>query len=79
MKKLPTQGIVKINVGGSIYTTTINTLKKCPYFNTLIEQKLTTIFIDNAYFVDRNGLLFGYILEYLRKNTIHLWNWNPIF
>ena len=60
--------IVKINVGGTRYDTTKETL--CMY-----GPHMLSVLIDNEHnkdsdkeciFIDRNGCLFSYILDYLR-------------
>eukprot|EP00817_Percolomonadidae_sp_ATCC50343_P004143 CAMPEP_0117424322 /NCGR_PEP_ID=MMETSP0758-20121206/4763_1 /TAXON_ID=63605 /ORGANISM="Percolomonas cosmopolitus, Strain AE-1 (ATCC 50343)" /LENGTH=227 /DNA_ID=CAMNT_0005208029 /DNA_START=587 /DNA_END=1270 /DNA_ORIENTATION=- len=47
--------IIKLNVGGSHFTTTRQTLMKIPYFTKQIPS-----------FIDRDGELFGYLLKYIR-------------
>ena len=64
-----TQEIVKFNVGGVHYDTTITTLKNVPnnMLLTMVEfpgEKKDRIFID------RNGHLFSHVLDYLRDPEI---------
>ncbi|CAH3188931.1 unnamed protein product, partial [Porites lobata] len=62
---------VKLNVGGKIYKTTLNTLRKdpdsmlCAMFSGRFEVKADEE--DGAYFIDRDGKLFRHILNYLRN------------
>ncbi|KAH3833169.1 hypothetical protein DPMN_106470 [Dreissena polymorpha] len=69
--------IVELNVGGVFYTTTLSTLVK------LKDSVLGQMFLggnENApikdakgkYFIDRDGVLFRYILDYLRNETLVL-------
>ncbi|XP_067931931.1 BTB/POZ domain-containing protein KCTD7-like [Watersipora subatra] len=69
--KLPP--VVTLNVGGVYFTTLRTTLLSCP------GSKLTSMFngdinlnLDQrgAYFIDRSGTYFGYILEFLRTGTL---------
>ncbi|XP_015682103.1 BTB/POZ domain-containing protein KCTD14 [Protobothrops mucrosquamatus] len=78
----PTQcQIIELNVGGEIFTTTLNTLKKHP------GSKLAEIFgqakprRDSAgrIFIDRPGTYFKYILEYLRGDRVPLQNVEEVY
>ena len=67
--------IVKLNVGGVLYTTTSSTLTvhRDSFFSSLLSGKYAAVKDENgAYFIDRNGQYFGYILEYLRTGEIEL-------
>lgn len=63
--------IVKLNVGGVIYLTSETTLKskseRLNYFDALLSGKFSPTMIDGAYFIDRDGSIFQYILNYLRS------------
>jgi len=62
--------IIELNVGGSVYCTTINTLlsEKNSFFETLINKKSEQVKdSNNRIFLDRDGPLFNYILDYLRN------------
>lgn len=64
--------IVELNVGGVFYTTTLATLKKIPEcrLGKMFGDDSTAIFVRDAkgkYFIDRDGVLFRYILDYLRN------------
>jgi len=64
--------IVCVNVGGVIFNTSSNTLRKAPFFDSMLrytkEGALGATFDElGNLFVDRSGDLFGYILEYLRS------------
>jgi len=65
--------IIKINVGGKKFTTTLATLTSLP------ESKLAKMFTGalpiakddkDVYFIDRNGEYFTYILDYLREKVL---------
>ncbi|EGC36135.1 hypothetical protein DICPUDRAFT_91894, partial [Dictyostelium purpureum] len=68
--------IIKLDIGGKFYSTTISTLTKFP------DSMLGVMFSgryelprdkDGRVFIDRDGKLFGYILSYLRDGPL----WNP--
>ena len=62
--------IIELNVGGSVYCTTISTLlsEKNSLFETLINNETEQVKdSNNRYFIDRDGPLFNYILDYLRN------------
>ena len=76
--------IVEVNIGGQLYTTTTSTLTKYPdsvlarsvtAFLNLKSENLSNHLIpiekdDNArLFIDRDGAIFRYILDYLRRNA----------
>lgn len=69
--------IVELNVGGVMYTTTLDTLTKES------ESLLSSLFSDSSssrlmrdskgkYFIDRDGVLFRYVLDYLRNSKLVL-------
>ncbi|XP_017770036.1 PREDICTED: BTB/POZ domain-containing protein KCTD12-like [Nicrophorus vespilloides] len=67
--------IVELNVGGVTYSASLATLTNQP------ESQLCAIFTGNEpiakdskgrYFLDRDGVLFRYILDYLRDGTLTL-------
>lgn len=64
--------VISLNVGGVGYTATASTLRKAPFFDTMLrhveEGKLTGAVDDSGkFFIDRSGELFGYVLEFLRS------------
>lgn len=70
-----THQIIDLNVGGNYYTTTLSTLMFDP------DSLLATMFSGNnrvakdsrgRYFIDRDGDLFRYILDYLRNSYLTL-------
>ncbi|KAK2712984.1 BTB/POZ domain-containing protein KCTD16-like [Artemia franciscana] len=70
-----TSQIVELNVGGVGYTTTIQTLTKEPesYLGQVFRGKIAQIKDSKGrYFIDRDGVLFRYILDYLRNQKIIL-------
>ncbi|ORC92200.1 Kelch repeat-containing protein [Trypanosoma theileri] len=66
--------IIHLNVGGHHYSTRAKTLRAHPY--SVLGQMFTNPIAvskdakDNSYFIDRNGSVFGYILDYLRTGTL---------
>jgi len=67
--------IIYLNVGGIKYSTTRSTLTKYP--NSMIGamfSKLNPAQIDKdgSYFIDRNGPMFEYILQFLRSGELAL-------
>jgi hypothetical protein len=67
--------IIEINVGGTPYVTTRETL--CRIKGTMLEKMfsgtLESTKLGSAYFIDRDGTIFRYILQYLRDGDA----WNP--
>jgi hypothetical protein len=66
---------VILDVGGEKYTTSVDTLtarEKDTFFTELFARKwqLERDPKDDSIFVDRNGKLFAYILEYLRTGAV---------
>lgn len=67
--------VVELNVGGVLYTTSLSTLTKNT--NSLLGQIFTgkeSVGKDSKgrYFVDRDGVLFRYILDFLRNQKLVL-------
>jgi len=63
---------IKLNVGGNVYETSLETLTKHP--ESLLAEMFSTRFnlkqgSDGCYFVDRDGTHFRHILNYLRSGT----------
>lgn len=63
---------VRLNVGGIRYETTIGTLSSEPgYFRTMFSGSFDNTPDSNGeFFIDRNGEIFSYILDFLRNKTI---------
>lgn len=63
-------GIVKLNVGGHVFTTTYSTLQAFPesFLARMFATELQPAHIDNEgnCFIDRDGSLFHYVLQFLR-------------
>ncbi|OLQ05982.1 Adenylate cyclase 1 [Symbiodinium microadriaticum] len=60
-----------LNVGGTLFRTTPSTLRKAPFFDSMLRHTVeggfgATVDSEGHYFVDRSGFLFRYVLEYLR-------------
>ncbi|CAF0959551.1 unnamed protein product [Adineta steineri] len=68
------RGKVILDVGGSKYTTSVDTLtsEKDTFFTALFSKQWNVERDpnDNSVFIDRNGELFKHILEYLRTDSI---------
>jgi len=69
----PEQGpLVRVNVGGTIFNTTEETLKKAPFFDSMlrhVQDGLLGVPLDERghIFIDRPPELFGTILAFLRS------------
>jgi len=64
--------VLSINVGGEIFRTTVATLRKAPFFDSMLKHAEkgvigSTVDGGGRFFVDRPGELFGYVLEFLRS------------
>ncbi|KAF1374305.1 hypothetical protein PFLUV_G00248620 [Perca fluviatilis] len=69
------QDPVSLNVGGEIYTTTLDTLTRCR--DSMLGAMFTgqiPVLRDNRgnVFIDRDGKVFRYILNYLRSSSLDL-------
>eukprot|EP01084_Bolivina_argentea_P261230 441377_1 len=68
--KLPLPNIIKLNVGGIIFSTTLTTLRK---YDCMLSKKFSGDYDaeydheTDSYFIDRDGTHFRYILNYLRN------------
>mmetsp|Transcript_8962 Transcript_8962/g.12336 ORF Transcript_8962/g.12336 Transcript_8962/m.12336 type:complete len:262 (+) Transcript_8962:105-890(+) len=65
--------IVKLNIGGFKYCTSVATLTKHPntFFTAILSEHIpTTIDEEGAYFIDRDGQYFAPILTWLRTNEV---------
>ena len=60
--------IVKFNVGGVPFITTLRTASKSGYLRGLLSGKFVVdVDSENRYFIDRNGDYFKYLLDYMRS------------
>jgi hypothetical protein len=66
-----TTKIIKLNVGGMKYTLTKETVEKCPALVNLIKGSLENDEKDEI-FINRDGLIFRKILQYLRDEAMHV-------
>ena len=73
--------VVELNVGGVTYATTLGTLQQAEpesplaIISTLNTAEIKTIFgrdSKNRIFIDRDGVLFRYILDFLRNKRLSL-------
>ena len=69
--------IVELNVGGVFYTTSLSTLVKEPdsLLSEIFNGKTKNAVVRDSkgkYFIDRDGVLFRYILDYLRNQKLIL-------
>ena len=63
--------LVKLNVGGTIYWTTQETLtSQGGMLSILVKHANPAQLVEGAYFIDRDPLTFRWILNYLRGSTI---------
>lgn len=62
--------LIKLNVGGHQYTTTLQTLTNEP--NNLLIELVETNKSKDEIFIDRDGVLFRFILDYLRNSDVLL-------
>jgi len=66
---------IKLNVGGFRFETTEHTLickDKGSFFESMIVSPNTVKDDQGSYFIDRDGILFGYILNFLRDGDVAL-------
>jgi hypothetical protein len=67
------EGRVLLNVGGYRYETSVQTLRRVPrnlfdaYFSGRYAQEICT---DGSNFVDRDGILFGHVLQHMREGVV---------
>lgn len=69
-----TSNMVKINVGGTTFITTSDTLQKVPgtRLASLSKDSQEYMAEDGFYFFDRNPELFNFILDFCRSGELHL-------
>eukprot|EP00884_Botryococcus_braunii_P014314 jgi/Botrbrau1/22884/Bobra.0065s0038.1 len=71
----PKSGFVQLNVGGHLYSTTVETLtRKSTFFENLSgnQENLRSEFtlVGDSFFLDRDGVYFDAILKYLRSGVV---------
>jgi hypothetical protein len=65
------QNQIKLNIGGTIFTTTRPTLVKSTYFTQLLDPNSNMhINTDGSIFIDRDATHFRHILNYLREGLV---------
>jgi BTB/POZ domain-containing protein KCTD8/12/16 len=68
--------VIELNVGGSCYATSLKTLisEEKSYFHELFTDngQISLKDSNNRIFIDRDGQLFRYILDYLRTKSLNL-------
>ena len=67
--------VIKLNVGGQIYTTSLATLTK--YSESMLGAMFSGRFAaqkdsNGNYFIDRDGALFRYVLDFLRNGELQV-------
>lgn len=77
LRPFPKVGVVRLNVGGDIFVTNVQTLAEhCWYFRSLASPDSTfvTLFLPDAFggafFIDRDGALFRHLLSFLRSGCV---------
>ena len=67
--------LTRLNVGGVPFITTKETLcTNSPFFSRMLDGSMKAgTNLDGAIFIDRNGILFSHVLDYLRNGD----NWIP--
>ncbi|KAF1797791.1 BTB/POZ protein [Mucor lusitanicus] len=73
MVKYKPESIIKLNVGGTPFTTFYTTLAQSEFFVHLLDESTLsskTITSNNEIFIDRSGKLFDDILYYLRTHSV---------
>uniref|UniRef100_A0A8C9SG54 Potassium channel tetramerization domain containing 21 n=1 Tax=Scleropages formosus TaxID=113540 RepID=A0A8C9SG54_SCLFO len=66
---------VCLNVGGEVYTTTLDTLTRCrdSMLGAMFTGQMPLLRDQHGnFFIDRDGKVFRYILNYLRSNSLDL-------
>ncbi|XP_076851094.1 BTB/POZ domain-containing protein KCTD21-like [Brachyhypopomus gauderio] len=73
---------VCVNVGGEVYTTTVDTLTRCQdsMLGAMFTGKIPLLRDKHGnVFIDRDGKVFRYILNYLRGNSLDLpWDYSEL-
>ena len=63
--------MVRLNVGGELFATTMDTLSKAAYFNPFLSGRIPHGEDEGgALFIDRCPKLFAYVLQYLRARCV---------
>ena len=72
-QSLTTVDIIKLNVGGTKFYTTRSTLLKSGYFRALLSGKFAdSTQADGYLFIDRDPVIFDFVLKYLRCDYVSL-------
>ena len=69
------QDIVRLNVGGVLFTTTKATLCRCPdsMLGAMFNGSMSTAKDEQGcFFIDRDGSMFGHVLNFLRSSQLAL-------
>jgi len=64
---------IKLDVGGTFFTTSLSTLRKYPdsFFGVMFSGRIpVTPSEDGSYFIDRDPLMFPYVLNFMRGQKI---------
>ncbi|CAE7238000.1 Kctd8 [Symbiodinium sp. CCMP2456] len=71
---IETSPFVRLNVGGKEYVTSRSTLRRgdSGMLAKMFESNLPSATIGGAYFIDRDGDLFRFVLSYLRDGAVEL-------
>ena len=71
MSSLSTNNIITLNVGGKVYAAAVDTLRRYPS-STLGQMFTTNQRVGKTVFIDGDGRMFRYILNFLRRNELLL-------
>ena len=70
---IETNGLIKLSVGGSKFITTRATLSKSGYFRAVLSGNFAAPPQDDGYlFIDRDPVIFGYLLKYMRSDYVSI-------
>jgi len=73
--QVDTEGKIKLDVGGTIFATSLQTLKSVPdsYFSVMFSERWNLKKgEDGCCFIDRNPKVFAYILDFMRGEPLNL-------
>ena len=75
IREITDSNVVTLNVGGTIYTASLEILRKYTdsYLACMLDGRVCALYDEQGrYFVEANGELFKYVLDYLRRDELIL-------